>query len=103
MISPVLVTAGKIALVLFITVAVAVLIGTYIWRRCHGVRPWRPPNSRIIGYDAPIPQIEQPPRAVFPKGKLPLTVSPPPAPRAAGVRQPDPRQLRDPAPESSSG
>jgi len=102
-ISPALVTAGKVALLLFITVAVAVVIGTYIWRRCHGIRPWRPPNSRILGYDAPIPQIEQPPRPVFTKGKLPLTVSQPPGPRTAGVRQRDPRQLRDPAPDSSSG
>lgn len=103
MIDPVLVTTGKVALLLFITGAVAVLIGTYVWRRCHGVRPWRPPNSRIIGYDAPIPQIEQPPRQVFTNGKLPLTVSPPPVPRDAGVRQRDTRQLRDAAPDSTSG
>lgn len=97
MIDQVLVTAGKVALLGFITVAVVGLIGTYVWRRCHGVRPWRPPNSRIIGYDAPIPQIEQPPRPVYTKAKLALTISPPPtqpidcsARRGAGrVRRPE--------------
>ena len=33
---------------------------TYFRRRRAGVRPWRPPNSRILGYDAPIPEIVRP-------------------------------------------
>lgn len=102
MIDPVLVTAGKFALLGFITVAVVVLIGTYIWRRCHGVRPWRPPNSRIIGYDASIPQIEQPPPPVYTKAKLPLTILPTPTQPDAGGRIRDARRAREPGPVSSS-
>lgn len=61
---------GKTALLAFIAVAILIIVANYIRRRRSGIRPWRPPNSRIIGYDAVIPQIEQPPGSPYTDGQL---------------------------------
>jgi hypothetical protein len=80
---PILVEIGKFTLVAFIAVGVLVLVGTYLRRRRSGIRPWRPPNSRIIGYDAPIPQIQQPPGPPWTDGQ----VLPPDSPEPDDVRR----------------
>lgn len=102
MIEPVLVTVGKVALLGFIAVGVLILVGTYAWRRTHGVRPWRPPNSRIIGYDATIPTIEHPSGPVYTNGQLPLT-DPPQRPSADRAKRQHPQRPRpEPGPGRSN-
>jgi hypothetical protein len=59
-VNDVLVEVAKIALLVFLAGAVLTILVTYCRRRRAGVRPWRPANSRILGYDAPIPEIIQP-------------------------------------------
>jgi hypothetical protein len=56
-VNDVLVEVAKIALLVFLAGAVLTILVTYYRRRRAGVRPWRPANSRILGYDAPIPEI----------------------------------------------
>lgn len=55
-----LVDVAKIGLLVFIAAGVVSILVTYFRRRRAGVTPWRPPNSRILGYDAPIPEIVRP-------------------------------------------
>ena len=58
----VLIGIAKTALLIFLIGSVLYILGTYYLRRRAGVVPWRPPNSRILGYDAPPAVIaEQPP------------------------------------------
>ena len=65
------VLAGKIALLSFIALGLIVLVANYFRRRRSGVTPWRPPNSLIVGYDAPRPQIKHPAGAYGTNGALP--------------------------------
>lgn len=58
---PIAVTLAKIALLVFLAGGVATILVTYYRRRRSGVVPWRPANSRILGYDAPVVEIVQPP------------------------------------------
>lgn len=56
----VLIAAAKIALLVYLAGGVMIIGAAYYRRRCSGVTPWRPPNSRILGYDAPTVEIEWP-------------------------------------------
>lgn len=69
---------GKVAVLSFNGVGLIVLAVNYFRRRRNGVTPWRPPNSLILGYDAPRVQIEHPTRPSDTDGQLP----PPDCPRS---------------------
>lgn len=56
----VVIAAAKIALVVYLAAGVTIIGAAYYRRRRSGVTPWRPPNSRILGYDAPAVEIEWP-------------------------------------------
>jgi hypothetical protein len=57
---PIVVMAAKVALLVFLAGGVATIAATYYRRRRSGITPWRPPNSRILGYDAPVAEIVWP-------------------------------------------
>lgn len=69
----VLVTAAKVALLVFLAGGVSVILLTYYRRRRAGVVPWRPANSRILGYDAPAAVIAEIPAPSHTVGEPDIT------------------------------
>lgn len=57
---PVVIAAAKIALLVYLAGGMVIIGTIYYRRRRSGVTPWRPPNSRILGYDPPVVEIECP-------------------------------------------
>ena len=62
---------GKTALLLFLGLSLVIVTINYIRRRRCGTTPWRPPNSLIVGYDAPRAHIEHPAGPDDTDGQLP--------------------------------
>ena len=54
------ITVAKVLLLTFLAGGVVTILATYYRRRRNGVRPWRPANSRVLGYDPPAVEIVQP-------------------------------------------
>lgn len=54
------IAVAKVALLTFLAGGVVTILATYYRRRRDGVRPWRPANSRILGYDPPAVEIVAP-------------------------------------------
>ncbi len=54
------IAVAKVLLLTFLAGGVVTILATYYRRRRGGVRPWRPANSRILGYDPPAVEIVAP-------------------------------------------
>lgn len=54
-----LVEVAKVGLLSFIVLGVLAVAVVYYRRRRSGVTSWRPENSRILGYDAPLARMDE--------------------------------------------